>query len=155
MSLEIVQGSSGPDESRGGASARGAATKANGLKALVVDDELSICKAMQRALSSAGYDVVVAQSGESALAVIRAEHVDVMLVDLRIPDMRGDIVFELAAATQPHLAYQTLFMTGDITDNAQALICACRCHYLQKPFDLNDLTDAMAAVAPKVRDRLA
>ena len=155
MTLEIVHGSSGPDESRTGAGMRVAGTRSNGLKALVVDDELSICKAMEQALASAGYGVVAAQSGESALAVIREEHVDVMLVDLRIPDMRGDIVFELAAAIQPHLAYQTLFMTGDITDNAQALICACRCHYLQKPFDLNDLTAAMAAVAPKVRDRLA
>lgn len=154
MTLEIVHGSSGPDESRNGAGLR-AAPRGNGLKALVVDDEVSICKAMERALASAGYDVVVAQSGESALAVIREEHVDVMLVDLRIPDMRGDIVFELAAATQPHLAYQTLFMTGDITENGQALICACRCHYLQKPFNLSDLFDAMAAVAPKVRDRLA
>jgi two-component system OmpR family response regulator len=155
MTLEVVHGSGGADESRGGAGLRGAAARGNGLKALVVDDELSICKAMQRALSIAGYDVVVAQSGESALAIIRDERVDVMLIDLRIPDMRGDIVFELAAATQPHLAFQTLFMTGDITENAQALIAACGCHYLQKPFNLSDLTDAMAAVAPKVRDRLA
>ena len=151
MTLEVVQGSNGPDGPRSAAQPRGMPARGNGLNALVVDDEPSICKAMQRALTAAGYTVVVAQSGESALATIRDEHVDVMLIDLRIPDMRGDIVFELAAAIQPHLAYQTLFMTGDITDNAQVLIGACKCPYLQKPFHLNDLIDALAAIAPKAK----
>ena len=155
MTLEVVQGSNGPDAPRAAVPARGTPTRGNGIKALVVDDEPSICKAMQRALTAAGYEVVAAQSGESALATIRDEHIDVMLIDLRIPDMRGDIVFERAAATQPHLAYQTLFMTGDITDSAQVLIGACKCQYLQKPFHLNDLIDALAAIAPKAQDRRA
>jgi len=86
------------------------------VRILVVDDEPSICKALSAALSRAGYDVATAQSGEAALATVRAEHVDVLLIDLRIPDMRGDIIFEVAAATQPQLAYQTVFMTGDITE---------------------------------------
>ena len=63
------------------------------LRVLIVDDEPSICKALSMALSRAGYDAIAAQSGESALAIVRSEHVDVMLVDLRIPDMRGDVIF--------------------------------------------------------------
>ena len=55
-----------------------------------------------------------------------------MLIDLRIPDMRGDVIFEVAAGQQPHLRYQTLFMTGDITERAHKLIAACKCHFLQK-----------------------
>ena len=88
------------------------------VRVLVVDDEPSICKALSMALSRSGYDAIAAQSGESALAIIRNEHVDVMLIDLRIPDMRGDVIFEVAAGHQPHLRYQTLFMTGDITERA-------------------------------------
>ena len=126
-------------------------TKAQ-LRVLVVDDEPSICKALSMALSRAGYDAIAAQSGESALAIIRNEHVDVMLIDLRIPDMRGDVIFEVAAGHQPHLRYQTLFMTGDITERAHKLISACKCHFLRKPFDLRDMTDAVAAVSPRVHD---
>ena len=126
-------------------------TKAQ-LRVLVVDDEPSICKALSMALSRAGYDAIAAQSGESALAIIRNEHVDVMLIDLRIPDMRGDVIFEVAAGHQPHLRYQTLFMTGDITERAHKLIAACKCHFLRKPFDLRDMTDAVAALAPRVQD---
>ena len=122
------------------------------LRVLIVDDEPSICKALTMALTRAGYEAVAAQSGESALAVIRGEHVDVMLVDFRIPDMRGDVIFELAAGFQPHLRYQTLFMTGDITDRAHQLIAACKCHFLRKPFDLRDMWDSIAALAPRMHD---
>ena len=122
------------------------------VRVLVVDDEPSICKALSMALSRSGYEAIAAQSGESALAIIRNEHVDVMLIDLRIPDMRGDVIFEVAAGHQPHLRYQTLFMTGDITERAHKLIAACKCHFLRKPFDLRDMTDAIAALAPRVQD---
>ena len=46
---------------------------------LVVDDEPSICKALTIALTRAGYEAVAAQSGESAIAVIRSEHIDVRI----------------------------------------------------------------------------
>lgn len=119
------------------------------VRVLVVDDEPSICKALEIALTRSGYDVMTVESGETATTVLRAEHFDVMLVDLRIPDMRGDTIFEFAAASQPHLRTATLFMTGDITERAQKLIGACRCPTLHKPFDLSDVLDAIAALTPR------
>ncbi len=121
-------------------------------RVLVVDDEPSICKALTMALSRAGYEAIAAQSGESALSIIRGEHIDVMLIDLRIPDMRGDVIFEVAAGHQPHLRFQTLFMTGDITERAHKLIAACNCNFLRKPFDLRDMTDAVAALTPRAHE---
>jgi DNA-binding NtrC family response regulator len=127
----------------------------NGVRVLVVDDEPSICKALAIALSRAGYEAVTAQSGEAALGVVRGENVDVLLIDLRIPDMRGDVIFEVAAGHQPHLRYRTLFMTGDHAERAQKLIAACRCPVLKKPFDLRLMTDAINGMAPSVRDQSA
>jgi DNA-binding NtrC family response regulator len=125
------------------------------VRVLVVDDEPAICKALTLALTRAGFDAVAAQSAESALATIRAEHIDIMLIDLRIPDMRGDSIFEYAAAEQPHLRHQTLFMTGDITDRAAELIAACRCGFLRKPFDLKDMIDAIRHLMPGERGGMA
>lgn len=119
------------------------------VRVLVVDDEPAICRALSIALERAGYDAVTAQSGDSALAVLASEHVDVMLIDLRIPDMRGDVVFELAAATHPHLRRQTLFMTGDISERAQKMVASCRCDLLRKPFELTQMIAAVAALAPR------
>ena len=122
---------------------------------LLVDDEPAICKALSLALSRAGFRVSTALSGETAMSVIRGEHVDVLVVDLRIPDMRGDALFELAAAMQPHLRTRSLFTTGDITERAQELIEACRCPLLRKPFDLKDLIDWVRGVQPMSADQSA
>jgi len=127
----------------------------NGVRVLVVDDEPAICKAFTIALTGAGYDVVSAQSGEAALAIIRSEHVDVMLLDLRIPDQRGDVIFEVAVGHQPHLRQQTMFMTGDITDRGRDLIAACGCNYLQKPFDLKTMLAAVESLRPRIHDQSA
>lgn len=151
MTLEVVQGAQGLRASpqSGG---NEPATQKKLARVLLVDDEPSICKAFSMAISRAGYDVLAAQSGESALAIVRAEHIDVMVIDVRIPDMRGDVIFEVAAGLQPHLRYQSLFITGDITDKVQKLIAACKCHHLMKPCDLRDLTAAIAGLAPRVQD---
>ena len=122
---------------------------------LLVDDEPAICKALSLALSRAGFRVSTALSGETAMSVIRGEHVDVLVVDLRIPDMRGDALFELAAAMQPHLRTRSLFTTGDITERAQELIEACRCPLLRKPFDLKDLIDWVRGVQVNVNNQSA
>ena len=119
-------------------------------RVLVIDDEPSICKALEIVLRRADYEVVAVGSGETATSLLREARFDVMLVDLRIPDMRGDIIFQLAAALQPHLATATLFMTGDITERASRLIAACRCPTLAKPFDLQDVLDAVGALLPVV-----
>ena len=154
MTWKVVPGNAGAQQPKLGITAGPKAQEqmthgSASVRVLVVDDEPSICKALTMALSRAGYDAIAAQSGESALAIVRNEHVDVMLIDLRIPDMRGDVIFEVAAGHQPHLRYQTLFMTGDITERAHKLIAACKCHFLRKPFDLRDMTDAVAALAPR------
>ena len=119
------------------------------VRVLVVDDEPAICRALSIALDRAGYDVLTAQSGDAALSLLAREHVDVMVIDLRIPDTRGDVVFELAAASHPHLRRQTLFMTGDISERAHKLILSCKCPSIRKPFELKELIGAVASLAPR------
>lgn len=122
---------------------------------LLVDDEPAICKALGLALTRAGFRVSTALSGETAMAVVRGERVDILVVDLRIPDMRGDSLYELAAAMQPHLRKRTLFTTGDITERAQELIEAVNCPLLRKPFDLKELVDWVRNAQPKASDQSA
>jgi DNA-binding response OmpR family regulator len=105
----------------------------------VVDDEPSICRALSIALSRTGYDVRAVESGEVAATLVRSEHFDCLITDLRIPDMRGDVLFELASSLQPHLRQRTVFTTGDASERAQELLDACGSIVLQKPFDLDEL----------------
>jgi len=106
------------------------------IRVLIVEDDPAICQLLKTALKRAGYEPIAAQSGDSALAVLSLERVDVMLLDLRIPDTRGDVVFELAAANHPHLRQQTVFMTADHSERADKLIKSCKCEVIRKPFEL-------------------
>ena len=125
------------------------------VRVLVVDDEPTICRALTIALGRAGYDVLAVEAGEQAHTLLRAEHFDVLVLDLRIPDLRGDVLFELAASIQPHLRYRTLFTTGDTSERALELIAACGCKALHKPFELQELIGELAKMAPRVRDASA
>ena len=122
---------------------------------LLVDDEPAICKALATAIARSGFRVTTAMSGQDAIAIVRSERVEILITDLRIPDMRGDAMFELAAAIQPHLRTRTLFTTGDISERAQELIEACHCPFLRKPFDLKELLDWVRGAQPATRDRSA
>lgn len=121
------------------------------IRVLVVDDEPAICQALTIAFRRVGCEAWTAESGDAALALLRTQHVDAMVLDLRIPDMRGDAVFHLASAIQPHLRRQTMFITGDITDRADLLIRACGVPYVHKPFTLADITDTIRALVPLER----
>jgi DNA-binding NtrC family response regulator len=89
------------------------------------------------------------------MTVVRGQAVDALVVDLRIGDLRGDALFELAAATQPHLRKKTLFTTGDISERAQELIEATGCPLLRKPFELREMIEWVRSVTPKASDQTA
>jgi two-component system, cell cycle response regulator len=123
----------------------------NEVRVLVVDDEPSICLALKIALSRAGFDVVTVHSGEDAHNRVMTEHFDVLIADLRMKDMRGDVVYYLALGAQPHLRRSTVFLTGDITDAAERLIDATSCPLLRKPFDLAEIISVVQKLCPRVR----
>ena len=118
-----------------------------GLRLLVVDDEPSICQVLTLLLAPHGITVVTALSGAEARAHLAAGRFDVLLVDLRLRDVRGDIFFRSAVDTDPSLQDRTLFMTGDISTEAERLIAATNCPYLRKPFDVTLALQAIAARA--------
>ncbi len=77
---------------------------------LVVDDELGIVKLCERLLSRAGFRVSVFTEPKRAMDYLRGEHVDLLLVDIRMPEVDGFGVVAFAKKLQPDIA--TLVMTG-------------------------------------------
>jgi two-component system NtrC family sensor kinase len=120
-----------------------------------VDNEPAIGRALQLLFEREGMLVATSTSGEAALALIESQRFDLMIVDLRMPDMRGDVLFHLASGAQPQLARRTIFMTGDISDQAAELIHACDCPLVLKPFDLNAMTSAVFGLLPHRRPESA
>lgn len=118
------------------------------LRVLVIDDEPSICRALVIALQRAGCVALSVTSGSAAIELLRHEIVDVLIVDLRIPDLRGDVVVHYAVAMQPHLRNATLVITGDVTEDGEQILDAIGCPYMRKPFSLADVLATVFALAP-------
>lgn len=122
---------------------------------LVVDDEHSICRALEISFTRAGFDVRAVVSADDAVQLLHHEHFDCLVVDLRMPEMGGDQLFEIAASVQPHLRQRTIITTGDGSERAHELIAACGCASLDKPFDLRELVDLARQLTRRVRDARA
>jgi DNA-binding NtrC family response regulator len=106
---------------------------------LIVDDEDAICHALTVLFRRAGYAVQTARSASAAKALLASDLVDCLIIDYRIPDMRGDVLFAYAVAVQPHLEGHAIFLTGDVTDRTRDAIADTGCPLLLKPFDNSQL----------------
>jgi two-component system OmpR family response regulator len=116
------------------------------LRLLIVDDEPSICQALALLFKWHGIDVITALAASEAVRALAQFQFDVLLIDLRLRDARGDSVFRAAVELDATFRERTLFMTGDITDEAERIIAATNCPYLRKPFDITLAVQAIAAL---------
>ena len=116
------------------------------IRVLIVDDEASICQAFAMLFSWHGIEVFTALTAASAMDVLAEHQVDVLLIDLRLRETRGDALFRAAVERDPTFRERTLFMTGDITADAERIIAATNCPYLRKPFDITLAVQAVAAL---------
>ena len=111
---------------------------------LVVDDELLIRWSVSETLSAAGYSVVQASDGSSAMAALRSmDDVDVVLLDHRLPDSDGLVLLgriRLAAPTAA-VVMMTAYSSPDMIRGALALGAQA---VMTKPFDMHDLPDVVA-----------
>ena len=124
------------------------ATDEGGPRVLLVDDDAAVAGALAALLSRAGYAVTVAANARVAEALLE-ERFDALLLDLRMPGMRGDAFYFLARARQAWLADRTLFMTGDITPLAEDIVGQTGRPMLLKPFRGEALLRAMESIAPR------
>ncbi len=81
---------------------------------LVVDDEKNIQVTLSRALTMAGHAVETAGGGREALEKIAALPVDVVVMDVRMPDLDGLAVLEKARETRPELPIVIMSGHGSI-----------------------------------------
>lgn len=131
----------------------GPTTDATQLRILVVDDEESIGRALLLLLTRAGYAVDVVRTGAAAEALLALRHVDCLVLDYRIPDVRGDELYLYAAAVQPHLRGRAIFMTGDIAERVHATLDEMGCVRMEKPFDVHAMLDTVRRLTAGIRQQ--
>jgi DNA-binding NtrC family response regulator len=112
---------------------------------LVVDDEQGILDVVGRFARRAGFDVVACSGGHEAIAQMQVRRADLMMVDLRMPDVGGLDVLRAIRETDPHC--QAVLMTGFASvDTAVEAIKLGAMDYLSKPLDFARLEQLLNAV---------
>ncbi len=114
-------------------------------KILVIDDVEENNDIIKTKLSFAGYEVVVAQDGETGLAAARDQRPDLILCDIMLPKMDGwDVLAALRAdertATIP-VIFMTAYTTIQFTSEKRRAMEKGAVDYLKKPFDLSEMME--------------
>lgn len=112
---------------------------------LVIDDEPLKCATLRIELSEAGYTILEACSPSEGIKHLSAQHIDVVVTDLRMPEMDGMQLLERVKAISS--ATQVILMTsfGSI-DSAVEAMKRGACDYLVKPFKTAVLIEKLGAL---------
>ena len=126
----------------------GVGTPTNRRRVLVVDDEPHILHYMHATLEAWGHIPVVARNGREGLELADRESFDLVISDLRMPELGGREFYEELARRHPALAARLVFSTGDtVRGDTLAFLESLDRPYLHKPFSLAELRTLLAAVA--------
>ena len=105
---------------------------------LVIDDKDSMREMLTASLTSEGYDVEVASSGDVGIAKSKEKHFDVILTDLKMPDISGMDVLTQVKEHDPDTAVIVMTAYGTIETAVEAMKRGAF-DFLQKPFDIDHL----------------
>jgi len=121
-------------------------------KIIVVDDELDILDFVQISLEADGFEVITASSGQEALAKIKRELPDLILLDLMMPQMDGYEVMKILKADKQTRNIPVIMLTAlaQVDDKVKGLRTGAD-DYITKPFDLRELTLRVNAVLKRTR----
>jgi CheY-like chemotaxis protein len=118
------------------------------MKILVIDDDHLVRYALSRILLSNGYEVVTASDGKRGMAVLRAEHPDVVITDIIMPEQEGiDTIIQIR---RERPAIKIIAISGggrirnvDFLEMAHSLGAS---EVIAKPFEANELLSCLIAL---------
>ena len=106
---------------------------------LFIDDESNILAALKRLFRPLGYNILTAESGAEALALLEKETVDLVISDMRMPQMSGAEVLEQVRRRWPDVVRILLTGYADLTSTIAAINRGEIYRYISKPWDDNDI----------------
>jgi signal transduction histidine kinase len=134
----------GTAENSGGTAVAG---KGRGL--LVVGGEPGLVEAMRAVLDGRGWRVEVAAGGRAALERLKTTRYDLVIADLRMPELDGPDFYHAAVAQRHELADRFLFLTGARPDpEASRFLASTHVRMLARPFTPEGLLHAVALMSP-------
>jgi DNA-binding response OmpR family regulator len=125
-----------------------------GERILIVEDDRAVARGLEYALSSEGFTVLLAGTGQLALDMARSQNPDLILLDIRLPDISGfDVCRQLRAAGK-RVPILMLTARDEEVDKVLGLELGAD-DYVVKPFSLRELTSRIRALLRRAYGDLA
>lgn len=121
------------------------------ISVLIADDEVEFASTLQARLNLRKYQASVANSGEAALAALTANPPDVLVLDLKMPDLDGLEVLAKVKETHPHVQVIILTGHGSFEAGKEGMELGAF-DYIMKPVDLNLLIGKIEEACRSARD---
>lgn len=115
---------------------------------LVVDDERDLRDSLGKVLRKEGYLVLLAESGEAALEILSTKHVDLVLTDLRLPQMSGMDLLRYIKRQWPDVEVLVLTAYGTIEGAVEAMRAGAY-DFVTKPLKRAELLQAIRRAAER------
>jgi len=109
---------------------------------VIIDDDGPFREILEAVLADAGFETFVAANGTDGLNLVASEQPDLVLLDLRMPDMEGLEVLQRVKSTLPEIAVVMMTAFGSIKTAVDAIRQGAF-DFLTKPFDLEELKNTI------------
>lgn len=126
----------------------------NSSRILIVEDERAVARGLEYALKSEGFDVLWAQTGQEALDLTYREDLDLILLDIRLPDING---FDVCKHLRAHGKRQPILMLtarDEEVDKVLGLELGAD-DYIVKPYSLREVISRVRAQLRRAYGELA
>jgi two-component system, NtrC family, response regulator AtoC len=110
---------------------------------LIVDDDLSLCHFLTKALSQKGYQVSACHSGSQALDAVRNRDTDLILLDNKLPDQNGLEILKEFKRDHPKISVIIMTAFGTTGTAIEAMRLGAF-DYILKPFELDEISEIVA-----------
>jgi CheY-like chemotaxis protein len=123
---------------------------------LLLDDDIDLADTLKSLLETHNYIVTTAKNGVEGLREVMALDFDVIMCDMLMPAMAGDMFYLAVERTKPHLCRRFIFLTGH-KDNPKVgeFLTKTKAAVLYKPVTNEELVHTISMVLKKERDRLS
>jgi HD-like signal output (HDOD) protein len=113
------------------------------VRVLFVDDDPSVLGGLRRMLRGQRhrFETVCASSGAEALCILDNAHSDVIVTDMRMPEMDGSQLLEIVRERHPHLV--RIVLSGQLDDSTAVRLAVLAHQFLSKPCEFDALVDAI------------
>jgi len=119
--------------------------KVSGAKILVVDDEMGVLQYLSHLLSKEGYQIETVDNASDALEMIRRETYNLILTDIKMPDMSGIEFYQRMQKLTQSLAGRVVFIAGNVTEeDVQSFSNKHKVPCISKPFATKKLLKTIA-----------